>query len=226
IFSPSNIHDLFSWLDDMRISSSEKALLKVIRGVVLWSSWNFWNEMFFDISPLPPWMTVNGDNIAAVKGEFLPENVRDNDETKGMLNSGGLTTVVNDEEKNEMKSMLTWQNDDTKRLVTCQLPETEFVTDEMLTWQNKEEDEEELSKFLDEALSEMMTCPKEKGKIVNDYLYWLPLKFQTSSAYVTINGNEELCGSSFYDSDTSYMAGISGAWSGVAWGDGGAVGGV
>nr|GFD24636.1 hypothetical protein [Tanacetum cinerariifolium] len=50
-----------------------------------------------------PWMTVNGDNIAAVKGEFLPENVRGNDETKGMLNSGGVTTVVNGEEK----SMLT-----------------------------------------------------------------------------------------------------------------------
>nr|GEZ16436.1 hypothetical protein [Tanacetum cinerariifolium] len=79
--------------------------------------------------------------------------------------------------------MLMWQNDDTKRMVTCQLPKTEFVTDEMLTWQNKEE--EELSKFLDEML--------------------------TSSAYVTINGNKEPCGSYFYDSDTSYMAGISGA---------------
>nr|GEY22120.1 probable F-box protein At2g36090 [Tanacetum cinerariifolium] len=45
IHSPSNIHDLFGWLDDMLISSSEKALLKVICGVVLWSSWNFWNEM-------------------------------------------------------------------------------------------------------------------------------------------------------------------------------------
>nr|GEZ85059.1 hypothetical protein [Tanacetum cinerariifolium] len=201
-----------------------------------------------------PWMTVNGDEMAAVNGEFLPENVEGNDETKGMLNSGGVTTAVNGEEKSmlmwlldndsgnlttvngdgeltaETKDMLrrhinnngglmtetTTVNGDryssVNGLLTCQLQanefkgdsevvtgdeehadvvkcrhkrygdvsvtETEFVTDEMLTWQNKEEDEEELSKFLDEAL--------------------------------------KLCGSSFYDSDTSYMAGISGVWSGVA----------
>nr|GEW73890.1 RNA-directed DNA polymerase, eukaryota [Tanacetum cinerariifolium] len=42
--NPSNIHDFFGWLYDMRFSSSHKALLEVICGVVLWSLWNFRNE--------------------------------------------------------------------------------------------------------------------------------------------------------------------------------------
>nr|GFD62517.1 hypothetical protein [Tanacetum cinerariifolium] len=42
--------------------------------------------------------------MAAVNGEFSSENVEGNDETKGMLNSGGVTTTVNGEEK----SMLMW----------------------------------------------------------------------------------------------------------------------
>ncbi|GKA18090.1 hypothetical protein Tco_0697927, partial [Tanacetum coccineum] len=157
----------------------------------------------------------NGGVTTEVNGEFSPNKgmltwLLDGDgeltpEMKNMLTCqsefNGDGEVVTD----EVKSMLTWQNVDTKG-----------VTDEMLTWQKNEEDEaEELSKFL-EASGEMMTCQKTKVKIVNDYPYWLPLKFQTSSAYVTINGNEELCGSSFSDSDTSYMAGISGAWSALA----------
>ncbi|GJW83693.1 hypothetical protein Tco_0156838 [Tanacetum coccineum] len=32
--NPSNIHDFFGWLDNMRLSSSQKALLEVICGVV------------------------------------------------------------------------------------------------------------------------------------------------------------------------------------------------
>nr|GEV98294.1 hypothetical protein [Tanacetum cinerariifolium] len=141
---------------------------------------------------------VNGDEMAAVNDEFSPENVEGNDETKGMLNSGRVTTVV----KGEEKSMLTWLLDNDSGNLTTVNGEDErhadvayqqqwqtngenndsqrrqLFFDEMLTWQNKEEDEEELSKFLDEA--------------------------------------SKLCGSSFYDSDTSYMAGICGAWSGVA----------
>ncbi|KAI4335299.1 hypothetical protein L6164_013960 [Bauhinia variegata] len=34
------------------------------------------------------------------------------------------------------------------------------------------------------------------------------LVFQSSSSYITINGNEESCGSSFSDSDTSMMASV------------------
>ncbi|KAI3814486.1 hypothetical protein L1987_14126 [Smallanthus sonchifolius] len=58
-----------------------------------------------------------------------------------------------------------------------------------------------------------------KVKIIDDPC-WHPLIFQTAS-YITINGNEELCGSSFSDSDTSYMAGITGGF-GLVVGDGGA----
>nr|GEX67065.1 hypothetical protein [Tanacetum cinerariifolium] len=134
----------------------------------------------------------------------------DNSDVDGKLtwqlkNNEGVTTEVNGmltwlldgdgELTAEMKNLLTCHSefncegrvvtDEVNGMLTC---ESEFngevVTDEMLTWQKNEEDEDELAK--------------------------------TSSAYVTINGNEELCGSSFSDSDTSYMAGISGAWIGLA----------
>ncbi|KAJ0491271.1 hypothetical protein HanPI659440_Chr12g0444451 [Helianthus annuus] len=92
----------------------------------------------------------------------------------------------------------------------------------MLTWvfSTDNDDVVELSNFL-EASSEN-TCPM-KVKIIDDPT-WHPLTFQTAASYITINGNEELCGSSFSDSDTSYMAGIGiatgcglgGAWSAVA----------
>ncbi|GJY68419.1 hypothetical protein Tco_0471401 [Tanacetum coccineum] len=155
-------------------------------------------------------MTISGD------GSYSDENVDGNGMLTWLLDGDGELTA-------EMKNMLTCQsefNGDgevvTDEMLTWQ---SEFNGDgvvKMLTWQKNEEDEaEELSKFL-EASCEMMTCQKTKVKIINDYPYWLPLKFQTSSAYVTINGNEELCGSSFSDSDTSYMAGISGAWSSLA----------
>ncbi|GKC09040.1 hypothetical protein Tco_1000650 [Tanacetum coccineum] len=179
---------------------------------------------------------ANGGEMTALNGELSPE--------KGMLtwmldsNGERLTAVNGDGELTaDAKNMLTWQinnnggdgyspvsgmltcqsqADEMKSMLTCQSEfhgDGEAVTNEMLTWHNNE-DEEELSKFLEEG--EMMTCQKTRVKIINDYPYWLPLKFQTSSAYVTINGNEELCGSSFSDSDTSYMAGISGAWSALA----------
>ncbi|KAF5788577.1 hypothetical protein HanXRQr2_Chr10g0465501 [Helianthus annuus] len=100
----------------------------------------------------------------------------------------------------------------------------------MLTWLFSNEEEEgafELSKFL-EASAEM-TCPT-KVKIIDDPS-WHPLIFQTAASYITINGNEELCGSSFSDSDTSYMAGIgvgigTGCGGGFVVGEGGAWDGV
>nr|GFA36051.1 hypothetical protein [Tanacetum cinerariifolium] len=143
------------------------------------------------------WMLdSNGERLTAVNGDgelstdtknMLTWQVNNNDDGYSPVN--GMLTCQS--QANEMKSMLTWQKDETKGMLTCHSEfngDGEAVTDEMLT----------------------------QVKIVNDYPYWLPLKFQTSSAYVTINGNEELCGSSFSDSDTSYMAGISGAWIGLA----------
>nr|GFD62884.1 hypothetical protein [Tanacetum cinerariifolium] len=54
------------------------------------------NDVYSDVNGVmtwrggaTPWMTVNGDEMVAVNGEFSPENVEGNDETKGMLNSGG-----------------------------------------------------------------------------------------------------------------------------------------
>ncbi|GJX68444.1 RNA-directed DNA polymerase, eukaryota [Tanacetum coccineum] len=45
--SPSNIQDVYSWLEDMRFPSSRKSILEVICGVVFWSLWNFRNELIF-----------------------------------------------------------------------------------------------------------------------------------------------------------------------------------
>ncbi|KAL7597758.1 uncharacterized protein LOC111892604 [Lactuca sativa] len=98
--------------------------------------------------------------------------------------------------------------------------------DSMVRWLfSMENDDEvnaiELSKFL-EASAEK-THPM-KVKIIDDPC-WHPVIFQTAASYITINGNEELCGSSFSDSDTSYMAGIAGGC-GFVFGDGGAWEGV
>lgn len=62
----------------------------------------------------------------------------------------------------------------------------------------------ELSKLLD--LFEAPPPPFRVRFIDNPYSS--PLIVQSSSAYVTINGNEESCGSSFSDSDSSFMASI------------------
>ncbi|GJZ74344.1 RNA-directed DNA polymerase, eukaryota [Tanacetum coccineum] len=47
----ANIQDLYSWLDDLHISSNRSATFEVICGVVLWSLWNFRNETIFGIVP-------------------------------------------------------------------------------------------------------------------------------------------------------------------------------
>lgn len=80
-----------------------------------------------------------------------------------------------------------------------------------------EETASELSKLLD--LFETHPPPM-KVRFIEDPYSSLVI-FQSSSAYVTINGNEESCGSSFSDSDSSLMASIDvggarrsgGAWS-------------
>ncbi|KAK4415673.1 hypothetical protein Salat_2674700 [Sesamum alatum] len=67
-----------------------------------------------------------------------------------------------------------------------------------------EETASELSKLLDLFGT---PPPPMKVRFIDDP-YSTSLIFQSSSAYVTINGNEESCGSSFSDSDSSVMASI------------------
>nr|GEZ28079.1 RNA-directed DNA polymerase, eukaryota [Tanacetum cinerariifolium] len=43
-----SLRGLFSWLDDLHISSSKKDIIEVVYGVVLWSLWNIRNDMIFD----------------------------------------------------------------------------------------------------------------------------------------------------------------------------------
>ena len=91
-------------------------------------------------------------------------------------------------------------------------------------WLSMEEEEEEkspttagdqLTELLDAtatalALGEEESCPAGAGKVrfIEDP-YTSPSIFQTTpSSYVTINGNEESCGSSFSDWDSSVMASV------------------
>nr|GFC28826.1 RNA-directed DNA polymerase, eukaryota [Tanacetum cinerariifolium] len=48
--NPSNIQEVYSWLDDMRIPSSRKYILEVVCGVVFWSLWTFRNDLIFGSS--------------------------------------------------------------------------------------------------------------------------------------------------------------------------------
>ncbi|KAL2501323.1 uncharacterized protein Fot_35171 [Forsythia ovata] len=75
----------------------------------------------------------------------------------------------------------------------------------MTSWIMLDEDSTmELSKLLD---SWDAPPPPVKVRFIENP-YSSPVIFQSSSAYVTINGNEETCGSSFSDSDSSVMASI------------------
>ncbi|GKE88028.1 RNA-directed DNA polymerase, eukaryota [Tanacetum coccineum] len=47
----ADLHDLYSWVDDLHISSSRRIILDTICGVVLWSLWNFRNETIFGTTP-------------------------------------------------------------------------------------------------------------------------------------------------------------------------------
>nr|GEU68052.1 RNA-directed DNA polymerase, eukaryota, reverse transcriptase zinc-binding domain protein [Tanacetum cinerariifolium] len=48
--SPTNIKDLFSWVDALHLSASKKSIVDSICGVVLWSLWSFRNEPIFGSS--------------------------------------------------------------------------------------------------------------------------------------------------------------------------------
>lgn len=86
-----------------------------------------------------------------------------------------------------------------------------FEPEDMLAWLTLDEETvTELSKVLepDEASSwsALDKCNFKVRFIDNPYIS--PVIVQSSSAYVTINGNEESCGSSFSDSESSVMASV------------------
>ncbi|XP_059431686.1 uncharacterized protein LOC132165217 [Corylus avellana] len=88
--------------------------------------------------------------------------------------------------------------------------------EDILAWLSTEEDTvSQLMELLDGEDDED-AAEKSSVRFVEDP-YSSPLVFQSS--YVTINGNEESCGSSFSDSDSSVMVGIGRlVGRGVAWG--------
>ena len=87
------------------------------------------------------------------------------------------------------------------------LPEGEGESDsddDIMAWLSIDEDS---AGELMELLEPETTSPMIKMKFI-DNPYVSTLIFQSSASYVTINGNEESCGSSFSDSDASIMASI------------------
>jgi hypothetical protein len=88
--------------------------------------------------------------------------------------------------------------------------------EDILAWLSAEDDTvSQLMELLDGDDDED-AAEKSSVRFVEDP-YSSPLVFQSS--YVTINGNEESCGSSFSDSDSSVMVGIGRlVGAGVAWG--------
>ncbi|XP_038890889.1 uncharacterized protein LOC120080324 [Benincasa hispida] len=84
--------------------------------------------------------------------------------------------------------------------------EAEDVDDDILAWISVEEETVgELMMLLDDV--EKSRPMEEKVKFIDDP-YSSAVIFQSSSSYVTINGNEESCGSSFSESDSSMMASV------------------
>ncbi|KAI3447128.1 hypothetical protein Pfo_003793 [Paulownia fortunei] len=73
--------------------------------------------------------------------------------------------------------------------------------------------DDETAMELSKLLESFGTQPPVRVRFI-DNPYSSAVICQSSSAYVTINGNEESCGSSFSDSDSSVMASIDvgGAW--------------
>nr|GEY87256.1 RNA-directed DNA polymerase, eukaryota [Tanacetum cinerariifolium] len=49
--SPVHIHDIFTWINDLRVSTTKKSILEVICGVALWALWQFRNGLVFGSSP-------------------------------------------------------------------------------------------------------------------------------------------------------------------------------
>nr|GEU46095.1 reverse transcriptase domain, reverse transcriptase zinc-binding domain protein [Tanacetum cinerariifolium] len=49
--SPVHIQDIFTWINDLRVSTTKKSILEVICGVALWALWQFRNGLVFGSSP-------------------------------------------------------------------------------------------------------------------------------------------------------------------------------
>lgn len=88
--------------------------------------------------------------------------------------------------------------------------------DDIVAWLLMDDDDgtvgvSELMEFLDteaEATSSTTTAAGTSRVKFIENPYSSPLIFQSSSSYITINGNEESCGSSFSDCDSSVMASV------------------
>lgn len=93
-----------------------------------------------------------------------------------------------------------------KKMPRAAAEEAEDMDDDILAWISVEEETVgELMMLLDDA--EKSRPMEEKVKFIDDP-YSSAVIFQSSSSYVTINGNEESCGSSFSESDSSMMASV------------------
>lgn len=88
----------------------------------------------------------------------------------------------------------------------------EVEEEDMLAWLTLDEETVmELSKLLDPsqaAWSSALEHCNFKVKFIDNPYTSPPVVVQSSTAYVTINGNEESCGSSFSDSESSVMASV------------------
>ncbi|EOY30459.1 Uncharacterized protein TCM_037661 [Theobroma cacao] len=97
---------------------------------------------------------------------------------------------------------------------------TDELADDVKAWLSVEDSEtdsvSELLKLLDDSpedttsASSSTSSPTLFGMRVrfSDNPYSSALIFQSSSSYITINGNEESCGSSFSESESSVMASV------------------
>lgn len=89
--------------------------------------------------------------------------------------------------------------------------DTDGASEDILPWLSVDVDTlsqlMELLDDADDALKGSVNTPTKKVRFIDDP-YSSPSIFQSSSSYVTINGNEESCGSSFSDSDSSVMASV------------------
>ncbi|KAG7988735.1 hypothetical protein I3843_03G202900 [Carya illinoinensis] len=90
------------------------------------------------------------------------------------------------------------------------------VSDDLLAWLYVDEDavlqlmellEDDAEKGSESSATTAGSMKAAKVRFI-EYPYSLPLIFQPSTSYVTINGNEESCGSSFSESDSSVMASV------------------
>ncbi|GKE97727.1 hypothetical protein Tco_0021078, partial [Tanacetum coccineum] len=59
----SNIAEWFEWLDSLRVPSKVRLFLEGVAGTLMWSIWNYRNNLIF--SPCPPKKAVIWDSIVS-----------------------------------------------------------------------------------------------------------------------------------------------------------------